>query len=88
MAKITPLQIYKFLPGTNSKKCGEPTCMAFASKLIERKRRIDECPILDQPEYKEKKKGLVELMTPPVKEVVIGTGNSAIAVGGEEVMYR
>lgn len=88
MAKITPLQIYKFLPGTNSKKCGEPTCMAFASKLIERKRRIDECPILDQPEYKEKKKGLVELMTPPVREVVIGTGNSAIAVGGEEVMYR
>ncbi len=25
--------IFKLLPGTNCKKCGEPTCLAFAVKL-------------------------------------------------------
>jgi len=29
-----PLDIFKLLPGKNCKECGEPTCMAFALKLI------------------------------------------------------
>lgn len=33
-AKITVLEIYKYLPKTNCGACGVPTCLAFALKLI------------------------------------------------------
>jgi acetyl-CoA decarbonylase/synthase complex subunit gamma len=85
MAKISPLQIYKFLPGTNCLECGESSCMAFASALIERKKKIDACtPLIEKEEYAEKKAKLIDLLTPPVKEVSIGN----VVIGGEEVMYR
>ena len=29
-----PLDIFKLLPGTNCRKCGELTCLAFAVKLV------------------------------------------------------
>jgi ArsR family metal-binding transcriptional regulator len=32
-----PLGIWKLLPQTNCKKCGEATCMAFACKLLQRR---------------------------------------------------
>jgi acetyl-CoA decarbonylase/synthase complex subunit gamma len=88
MAKITPLQIYKYLPQTNSRRCGEPTCMAFASKLIERKKKIEDCPVLDEPQHLEKKKTLIELMTPPVREMILGADGRRTPIGGEEVLYR
>lgn len=85
MAKISPLQIYKFLPGTNCLECGESSCMAFASALIERKKKIDACvPLMEKEEYAEKKKKLIDLLTPPVKEIMLGN----VVIGGEEVMYR
>lgn len=85
MAKISPLQIYKFLPGTNCLECGESSCMAFASALIERKKKIDACiPLMEKKEYADKKEKLIDLLTPPVKEITIGN----IVIGGEEVMYR
>ncbi len=88
MAKTTPLTIYKLLPAKNCKICGEATCMSFASKLIERKKKIEDCTLLNEEQYKEKKLTLIELMTPPVRQVIIGAGNKAVAIGGEEVMYR
>lgn len=85
MAKISPLQIYKFLPGTNCLECGESSCMAFASALIERKKKIDAClPLVEKAEYADKKEKLIDLLTPPVREVSIGN----VVIGGEEVMYR
>jgi acetyl-CoA decarbonylase/synthase complex subunit gamma len=82
------MEIYKQLPGINCKKCGVDTCMAFASKLIERAATPDDCPPLDEEKYRAKKEGLIKLLAPPVKEVVIGTGEKALKIGGEEVMYR
>ena len=29
---LTGVQIYKFLPKTNCKECGYPTCLSFAMK--------------------------------------------------------
>jgi acetyl-CoA decarbonylase/synthase complex subunit gamma len=85
MAKVSPLQIYKYLPGTNCKECGESSCMAFASALIGRKRKVEDCPpLMKEEKYAEKKKKLVALLTPPVKEVAVGD----VIIGGEEVMYR
>jgi len=88
MAKLSPLEIYKLLPGTNSKDCGEESCMAFASKMIEREKTVADCPHLAKDEYSEKRQKLIELISPPIKEVLIGTGDRAVAVGGEEFMYR
>ena len=30
--EISPLDVYKLLPETNCKECGEANCMAFATK--------------------------------------------------------
>lgn len=41
--KPKPLDVYKYLPKTNCKSCGESTCIAFASKLILGQKNIKEC---------------------------------------------
>lgn len=88
MAKVSPMEIYRLLPGTNCKECGEVTCMAFASSLIERDKVVEDCKPLEEDKYREKREKLIEMMTPPVKEIAVGTGEKAFKIGGEEVMYR
>jgi ArsR family metal-binding transcriptional regulator len=41
-----PLDIWTQLPQTNCRECGEATCMAFAVGLLQQKRQVNECPIL------------------------------------------
>jgi ArsR family metal-binding transcriptional regulator len=41
-----PLAVYRLLPRTNCKQCGEPTCYTFALKLVASQRAVDECPPL------------------------------------------
>ncbi len=41
-----PLDIWRLLPQTNCRECGEQTCMAFAAGLLRQKRSLTECPIL------------------------------------------
>ncbi len=59
--QLKPLQVYKLLPGTNCKECGEATCFAFAAKLLREDAGIDCCPPLSRPEYKEKHSALQSL---------------------------
>ena len=40
------LQIYKLLPKTNCRKCGQPTCMMFASLATEGIKGYEDCPEL------------------------------------------
>ncbi len=82
------MNVYKALPGINCKKCGVDTCMAFASKLIEREMTPVDCPPLDEAQYSTKKAALLKLLSPPIKEVVVGSGEKALKIGGEEVIYR
>ncbi len=84
----SPLQVYKYLPGTNSGKCGETTCMAFAARLIDRSRKPEECPFLLEDEFKEKYLELVDLLAPEIREVTIGVGEKARTIGGDDVLYR
>ncbi len=44
-AKRAPrhLDIWKLLPQTNCKVCGEATCLAFAVKLVLQERELEEC---------------------------------------------
>ncbi len=32
--EISPIDVYKLLPKTNCKECGEANCMAFATKVV------------------------------------------------------
>ena len=41
---LTGLEIFKHLPKTNCKKCGFPTCLAFAMALANGKTSLDNCP--------------------------------------------
>uniref|UniRef100_UPI00402735BE (Fe-S)-binding protein n=1 Tax=Candidatus Scatousia sp. TaxID=3085663 RepID=UPI00402735BE len=48
--ELSGLQIFKYLPAakkaenSNCKKCGCPTCMAFALKLAKKQVEISSCP--------------------------------------------
>ena len=57
-----PLEIFKLLPGTSCKKCGEPTCMAFAVKLVGQEIEVAKCTPLFTEEYQEKRNVMVELL--------------------------
>ena len=61
-AELKALDIFKLLPGTNCKKCGEPTCLAFAVKLVGRDVEITKCDPLLSEKYQEKRKVLLELL--------------------------
>jgi ArsR family metal-binding transcriptional regulator len=50
----TPLAVYKLLPRTNCKRCGEPTCYTFALKLAASQRKVTDCPPLFEPKYAER----------------------------------
>jgi ArsR family metal-binding transcriptional regulator len=42
------LEIYKLLPKTNCRKCGQPTCMMFSSLAVDGIKGHDDCPSLTQ----------------------------------------
>jgi acetyl-CoA decarbonylase/synthase, CODH/ACS complex subunit gamma len=68
----------------NCRECGFPTCFAFAMKLASAGVALDKCPYLSV----DLKLELANALAPPIKLVTIGTGNTALAIGNEEVMYR
>ena len=81
---LTGIAIFKLLPKTNCKECGEPTCLAFAMKLAAGKAELVLCPHISE----EGKTQLEEASAPPIRPVTIGVGDRALKVGGETVMFR
>jgi len=59
---IKVLDIFKLLPGTNCRKCGEATCMAFAVKLQQDEIPIVKCPPLFTDPFQEKRERLLSLL--------------------------
>ncbi len=47
------MAVYKLLPQTNCKQCGEPTCYSFAIKLVAVQKKLMDCPLLAEPQYAE-----------------------------------
>ena len=76
--------ILKSLPKTNCKECGYPTCFAFAMKIATGGAKLDQCPHIAS----ESKAELEALLAPPIKLVTIGTGDKALVIGEEEVLFR
>jgi acetyl-CoA decarbonylase/synthase complex subunit gamma len=82
---IAGSEIVKMLPGRRPcKDCGFPTCFAFAMKLASGGTTVDKCPYLSE----ETKAKLLDLLAPPIKLVTIGSGDNAVKIGNEEVIYR
>ncbi|MDE2217800.1 MAG: acetyl-CoA decarbonylase/synthase complex subunit gamma, partial [Planctomycetota bacterium] len=81
---LTGLDIYKLLPKTNCKKCGRPTCLAFAMQLAQKKANLSDCPDVSE----EAKKVLGAASAPPIKLVTVGAGAKKVEVGEENVLFR
>ena len=58
----TPMAVYKLLPRTNCKRCGEATCFTFALKLTASQRTVDDCPVMKEPEWAAQLAGLQEIL--------------------------
>ncbi len=81
---LTGLEIFKLLPKTNCKKCGMPTCLAFAMQLAQKRAKLEDCPDVSD-EAKEK---LAAAAAPPMQKVVFGTGDNQVQLGQETVIFR
>ena len=81
---LSGIQIFKLLPKTNCGDCGVPTCLAFAMSLAAGKAELSKCPHVSE----EATAQLSEASAPPILPVTIGTGDKALKVGGETVMFR
>jgi ArsR family metal-binding transcriptional regulator len=62
-----PLDIFKLLPGKNCKECGEPTCMAFALKLVNDEVEWKMCPLLLTREFETNRLKLTEILPGPAE---------------------
>lgn len=81
---LTGVEIFKLLPKTNCKKCGFPTCLAFAMKLAQRQASLDACPDVSE----EAKRILGEASAPPIRPITFGAGDKAVKMGEETVLFR
>lgn len=81
---LSGVEIFKLLPKTNCKKCGHPTCLAFAMKLAQRQASLDACPDVSE----EAKMKLGEASAPPFRPTVFGEGSKAVKMGEETVLFR
>jgi acetyl-CoA decarbonylase/synthase complex subunit gamma len=81
---LTGLEIFKLLPKTNCKKCGMPTCLAFAMQLAQKRVKLDDCPDVSE----EAKKILAAAAAPPMRKISFGSPDRQVQIGQETVMFR
>ncbi|HEX78420.1 MAG TPA: acetyl-CoA decarbonylase/synthase complex subunit gamma [Dehalococcoidia bacterium] len=81
---LTGIEIYKLLPKTNCKKCGFPTCLAFAMKVAQKGIEITACPDLTE----EARGALEAAARPPIRLVTVGSDEHKFEVGNEVVLFR
>ncbi len=81
---LSGIEIFKLLPKTNCKKCGFPTCLAFAMALAQGKAEIAKCPDISE----DAKNKLGEASAPPIKTFTLGKEEKAVKLGGETVIFR
>jgi acetyl-CoA decarbonylase/synthase complex subunit gamma len=89
LRNLSPIDIYRLLPKTNCKRCDFANCVSFAAKLVSREAALELCkPLLEEKQYARAYRQLSEMLKPPIREIIIGTGNRSVKVGGKFVMYR
>jgi len=60
--RLRPMDVYKLLPATNCKACGQPTCFTFALKVTAGEAEPEQCPPLFADTYREKREKLLTLL--------------------------
>jgi len=81
---LTGLEIFKQLPKTNCKECGQATCLAFAMALASGKASLEQCPHVSDAA----REALDSASAPPVALVKIGVGEKQVELGNETVLFR
>jgi len=81
---LTGLEIFKLLPKTNCKKCGMPTCLAFAMQLAQKRAELNACPYVSE----QAKQALAAAAAPPIRLIKFGGKGNQVQVGQETVMFR
>ncbi len=86
---LTGLQIFKLLPGgkkqkeANCKKCGCPTCMAFAMKLAKKQIDLNKCEFIPDD-----LRALLEESNRIAQQEIKFGPNNKMTIGGEIVLFR
>ncbi len=62
--ELTPVKIYELLPKTNCRMCSEQSCFAFAAKLLNGEKTLQDCPPLGSSEYSLNKFQIDKMMNP------------------------
>jgi ArsR family metal-binding transcriptional regulator len=60
--RLRALDVYKLLPGTNCKACGQPTCFIYANKVVAGQVAVETCTPLFTDEHQEKREQLLALI--------------------------
>ncbi len=60
--RLKPMDVFKLLPATNCKACGQATCFTFALKVIAGESELQKCPPLFTEPYREKREQLLALL--------------------------
>lgn len=60
--RLVATDVYRLLPRTNCKACGQPTCFTFAAKLTLGEVTLDACPALAEPQFAEQRARLEEMI--------------------------
>lgn len=60
--RLKALDVYKLLPSTNCKACGQPTCFIFANKLTAGEVEVEQCIPLFTDTYQEGREQLLALI--------------------------
>jgi len=56
------LDVFKLLHGTNCRECGELTCLAFVTRLVQQEVSISQCHLLFSDQFAEKRKKLLDML--------------------------
>ena len=54
--------LHKLLPRTDCGQCGKRNCLAFAIDLAKGKSTLEQCSVLEQPEYDADRQSLATLL--------------------------
>lgn len=53
--RLSPLPVYKLLPGTNCRACGHATCLVFANMLVIGQAKLAQCtPLCTEEAYRDR----------------------------------
>ena len=81
---LTAMDIFKLLPRTNCRDCGQATCLAFAMQIAQKKAKLEDCPHVSE----EALAALGAAAAPPIQLVTIGAGDKKLEIGNETQLFR